>query len=68
MLGRRRRRWPNIEPTLVQRVVFAGCLPLNPSITLTYVHHKLFISCAHLIQLYIFSLHRYIAFIHYISA
>ena len=24
MLGRRRRRWANIEPTLVQRVVFAG--------------------------------------------
>ena len=24
MLGQRRRRWTNIEPTLVQRIVFAG--------------------------------------------
>ena len=24
MLGQRRRRWPNITPALVQRLVFAG--------------------------------------------
>ena len=26
MLGQRRRRWANIVPTLIERLVFAGCL------------------------------------------
>ena len=25
MLGQRRRRWPNIKPTLAERIVLAGC-------------------------------------------
>ena len=28
MLGQRRRRWPNIEPTMAQSLVFAG-IPLS---------------------------------------
>ena len=30
MLGQRRRRWTNIEPTLGERLVFAGISPDNP--------------------------------------
>ena len=30
MLGHRLRRWPNIKPALVQRLVFAGLVQVNP--------------------------------------
>ena len=42
MLGQRRRRWANIKPTLVQRLVFAGILTYNviPAAAKTLVQHK----------------------------
>ena len=45
MLGQRPRRWPNIDPTLGKRLVFAGCKSRDKKyrtgIDITYLCFKL---------------------------
>ena len=49
MLGRRRRRWPNIEPTLGQRLMFTGDKQHLQQTTLV-IPAK--ITCWYLVELY----------------
>ena len=43
MLGQRRRRWANIEPTLVEYPVFAGKGPASLYVFIIHIYNTVFI-------------------------